>query len=60
MTNKIECEKAVKHLTDALNSAILAQQAVTKSGITFGPNEPNDIAIAEQALKRAMRKVRSC
>jgi len=59
MINEPEREKAIKYLSDALNAAILAQQAMTKSGITFAVNEPNDIAIAQQALKQAMRKVRS-
>jgi transposase len=59
MTNQTERDKTVKHLTEALTSIVLAQQAATKGGITYDLNEPNDIAIAEHALKEALRKVKA-
>lgn len=57
--NESEREKAVKHLIDALNSVILAELAVTKSGITYGFNETNDVAVANQVLKWAIQKIKS-
>jgi hypothetical protein len=59
MINEAEREKAIKHLTDARNSVILAEQAVIKSGITFVFNESNETALAGKVLKWAIKQVQT-
>jgi hypothetical protein len=58
MEDKDYRAKAIGHLTDALNSVIMAQQALSKSGLIIRFNQHNEIAIAEDALKNAIQKTK--